>query len=498
MRISSEHANQQTIRFSDFSGGLNTTDAPESIAENELSRSINVEIYNGQLKTVAGDRAVYKSSSVSFDSIIYDSIESKMLLTDTSRNVYLLEDGTLTSKGTLTGTTEIQYAAWEDGVIIASGGKLQYYHGGTLETLEGSPDVCRGAFVKQGRVWTFYGDELKCSGVGDETAWTNDSNDSSSSQWLQVGYKDGGKIVGVCSLSSDILIFKDNHHAYHLAGDFPNWTLSEIGRQIDCKSYHACVALGNSTLALGRTKMQAVSVTDDYGDMMARDISQKIYQDIVSLPSTVRLRYLPSLNQVWLLADTHTFFFLDANTSGWFTRRYNNPVVDAVEADGAVYLLKRSGLFVLDSSLQSDDGQDMLWRFNPKTLVSDNNYLIKRIRIDTTPLHTTYAEEKLRVGRVHLSTTQPNSSRCVYDNHETVYGSTMPIVSPPVKPLSRNSEELYLSHEEVYGSELPLVSQNTYRAETRCVDREKSIQTLAYGHGGVTVFNSIAFEIVEV
>ena len=53
MRISSEHANQQTVRFSDFSGGLNTTDAPESIAENELSRSINVEIYNGQLKTVA-------------------------------------------------------------------------------------------------------------------------------------------------------------------------------------------------------------------------------------------------------------------------------------------------------------------------------------------------------------------------------------------------------------------------------------------------------------
>ena len=343
MRISSEHANQQTVRFSDFSGGLNTTDAPESIAENELSRSINVEIYNGQLKTVAGDRAVYKSSDVSFDNIIFDSIESKMLLTDTSRNIYLLEDGTLTSKGELTGKSEVQYAAWEDGVLIASGGKLQYYHGGTLETITNAPDVCRGVFIKQGRVWTFYDDVLKCSAIGDETAWTNDSNDSSSSQWLQVGYKDGGKIVGVCSLSSDILIFKDNRHAYHLAGAFPNWTLSEIGRQIDCKSYHACVALGNSTLALGRAKMQAVSVTDDYGDMMARDISQKIYQDIISLP-TVRLRYLPSLNQVWLLGGTRSFLFLDANTGGWFTRKYNDYVMDAVEADGSIYFLKHGGL----------------------------------------------------------------------------------------------------------------------------------------------------------
>jgi hypothetical protein len=497
MRISSEHANQQTVRFSDFSGGLNTTDAPESIAENELSRSINVEIYNGQLKTVAGDRAVYKSSDISFNNIIYDAIESKMLLTDTDRNVYLLEDGTLTSKGTLTGKSEVQYAAWEDGVLIASGGKLQYYHGGMLETIANAPDVCRGAFIKQGRVWTFYDDVLKCSAIGDETAWTNDSNDSSSSQWLQVGYKDGGKIVGVCSLSSDILIFKDNHHAYHLAGAFPNWTLSEIGRQIDCKSYHACVALGNSTLALGRAKMQAVSVTDDYGDMMARDISQKIYRDIISLP-TVRLRYLPSLNQVWLLGGTRSFLFLDANTGGWFTRKYNDYVMDAVEADGSIYFLKHDGLYVLDASLQSDDGNTMLWRFKPKTLVSDNNYLIKRVRIDTTPFHVSYASEALYVGRVRLSITQPESAECIYENSGTIYNSELGVLAIQSRALETNTEEVYLSPEELLDSELPLVLQSTYRSETRCVDREKSIHTSAYGSGGVTVFNSIAFDIVEV
>lgn len=497
MRISSEHANQQTVRFSDFSGGLNTTDAPESIAENELSRSINVEIYNGQLKTVAGDRAVYKSSDISFNNIIYDAIESKMLLTDTDRNVYLLEDGTLTSKGTLTGKSEVQYAAWEDGVLIASGGKLQYYHGGMLETIANAPDVCRGAFIKQGRVWTFYDDVLKCSAIGDETAWTNDSNDSSSSQWLQVGYKDGGKIVGVCSLSSDILIFKDNHHAYHLAGAFPNWTLSEIGRQIDCKSYHACVALGNSTLVLGRAKMQAVSVTDDYGDMMARDISQKIYQDIISLP-TVRLRYLPSLNQVWLLGGTRSFLFLDANTGGWFTRKYNDYVMDVVEVDGSIYFLKHGGLYVLDASLQSDDGNTMLWRFKPKTLVSDNNYLIKRVRIDTTPFHVSYASEALYVGRVRLSITQPESAEWIYENSGTIYNSELGVLAIQSRALETNSEELYLSPEELLDSELPLVLQSTYRSETRCVDREKSIHTSAYGSGGVTVFNSIAFDIVEV
>ena len=213
MRLANKHANVQNIRYSDFSGGLNTTDAVENIADNELSQAVNVEIYKGQLKTVAGNKAVYKDNSVTFDGIIYDSIESKTLLVDTSHKVYLLEDSKLTEKGTLTGTSEMQYAAWEDGVLIASGGKLQYYHGGTLETVTNSPDVSRGVFIKQGRVWTFYDDVLKCSGVGDETNWTQKSDDNSSSQFLQIGYKDGGKIVGVSSLSSDTLIFKDNHHA---------------------------------------------------------------------------------------------------------------------------------------------------------------------------------------------------------------------------------------------------------------------------------------------
>lgn len=393
MRLSTKHANQQTVSFSDFSGGLNTTDAVEMLAQNELARAVNVEIYKGQLKTVAGTKTVYSDEGKAFNYIIYDAIESKILVTDTAHNVYLLEDGTLTLKGQLTGVSSVVYAAWEDGVLIASGGRMQYYHGGTLETISNSfsddiakwtettlqtwaastaytagslvtydskyyvcslehtsgtefkadnwneatisvwafnttytknvsvvkaydkyyvanithtsitdaPSACRGVFVKEGRVWTYYGDELHASAVGDETSWTSDSNDSSSAQWLQIGYKDGGSIVGVCSLSSDTLIFKDNHHAYHLAGSFPDWTVSEIGRQVDCKGFNCCVALGNSTVVLGKTKVQNVAVTDTYGDMMATDISAKVVSNITNLPSDVRMRYIPQLNQVWLM-----------------------------------------------------------------------------------------------------------------------------------------------------------------------------------------------------
>src|SRR5690606_10776593 len=137
------------------------------------------------------------------------------------------------------------------------------------------------------------------------------SDDNSSSQWLQVGYKDGGKITGVCTLSSDTIIFKSNQHAYHLAGKFPNWVLSEIGRTIGCKGEGCCVSLGNTVLALGLNMLQAITVTDSYGDMMATEVSRKISGDVRAM-GAIRLRYIAPLNQVWMLnGKLLSFYFLD-------------------------------------------------------------------------------------------------------------------------------------------------------------------------------------------
>ena len=37
----------QTVGFSDFAGGLNTSQVPELIKENELAAAVNVELYKG-------------------------------------------------------------------------------------------------------------------------------------------------------------------------------------------------------------------------------------------------------------------------------------------------------------------------------------------------------------------------------------------------------------------------------------------------------------------
>lgn len=493
MKLSNRHSNVQTVAFSDFSGGLNTSLVPELIAQNELSKAVNVELYKGQLRVISGTMPICLAEGLTLTDLIYDAIGCALLVaSQKNRILYRVDHGKLTSIGELNlDGSHIAYTAWEDGVMLACGGQLQYYHGGVLETIESSPAHCRGVFVKDGRVWTFFNDELHCSGIGDEHNWTTDSNNEASAQWLQIGYKDGGKIVGVTTLSADTIVFKDNLYAYHLTNTFPAWKVSEIGRQIECKCYHACVALASSTVVLGRDMVQVINVTDEYGDMRATNISDKVYKQVSEIAPDVKVRYLPSMGQVWFIDGKQPFLFLDVAAAAYFYRAYHAPVVDAVEADGHIYLLKPHGLYMVDAKTSKDEDKYLPWRFTLKTLVSDNSYLIKRVRVDTTPFLENDTEETYMVGNVKLHGGHPSSAYALYHNDRYIYHNETEIYQVKYYPLYGGKAEF---DEEDYGR----AGTEMYRAEKRCVDRQRAIVTRAKGEGGITIFNSISFDVAEV
>lgn len=498
MRISNKHQNVQNIIYADFSGGLNMTNAPEYIQQNELAACENVEVAKGQLRTCAGTDTVLEDTAKSFDNLIFDRINSRFLLTDTAGAVYLVKGTALQKLGTLTGKGTLTWTAWESGVLLASGGKLQYYDGTALQTLSNSPDKSTGVFVKSGRVWTSTGDELHASAVGDETTWATDDNDASSGQWLQVGYKDGGTICGLCSLTSDLLIFKSNRRAYHLAGDYPDWQLLEVGRQIDCKGWGCCVALADRALYLGHTDLSALTATDAYGDFAAASLSEKVAQDIAAL-GTVRVRFLPSLRQVWLLEPgKKRFLFLDVQNGGYYRRAYNVPVRDAVDADGTVYVLKDHSLCKLTTRHMQDEGRDLGWQFQAKTVLGGNQILVKRVRIDTTPFFSNAQANVFYVGHVTLHGGGPPTRYEVFGNEEEVYGNQMFVNTPAPGPVYTSSPEVYSDYDEVWGNEDYLIAPRLYRVDTRCCDRERAVIVRARGAGGQMIFNTISYEAVEV
>lgn len=519
MRLSTKHANTQNVIYQDFTGGLNTTNAAETIDITELSTCVNLELNGNQLMTVSGTKAVtitgtdsgdIESMHLRFTSFFYDRINDKLVVcanaydnndVQTGKKIYVVNtDGSgFKALGPLTGTIMPSFAQWEDGVLIASGGKMQYYNGTAVVTLTESPEHCNGVFTKNGRVITYFGDEVHYSKIGDETSWAEDSNDDSSAKWLQIGYKDGGHIVSAVNLSQDLLIFKSNDTAYHVSGQYPDWTVREISRNVDCKGWRSSVALTNAAIVLGKSMVQAVTTTDDYGEMRATNISTKIEKDILKLPDNVKMRYVAPKNQVWFITGEKKFLFFDVSHQSYYHRAYNTPAVDVCYKGDKIFVLKSDAICFLDNDpAMRDAGNQLQWTFTGKTLVANNDYLIKRVKADITPYFQTYTDIRLYVGHVVLSELMPKEASQIYHDYSFIYHSRRPIKGKSIGVIYVNAVEVYDNDEEIYQSETPLKSIPYVRQDRRQVVRHKVVRVYGKGRGGRFVLNNLNFDIVEV
>lgn len=510
MRRSTKHANQQSVEFKDFSGGLNTTNAIEVIQPNELNRCVNFELMGNLLRTVSGTRPIYTTDTLHFTDITYDIINDLLLVctveyndagTVTGRKLYTIKtDGTeLTERGSITGTIQPGFASWENGVLIASGAKLQYWNGENLITIDTSPDVCNGVFTTHGRVVVYYGDTIHYSAVGDETDWTEDANVDSSSKWLQVGYKDGGFVTTVVSLSSDVIAFKSNNTAFHIAGQYPDWSQREISRNIDDKGWRTAVSLTNSVIVLGRSSLQAIATTDDYGEMKATNLSIKVQDDIQALPNNIKVRFIAPLNQLWLISGQRQFLFMDIEHQAFLRREYNAAAVDACYKNDTVFVLKDQEICYLDNDPQMRDSGDFLrWHVYAKTLVANYDYLIKRAHVDITPLFQNYAYVNFYVGHVLLSELVPKEALQIYHDYTYIYHSKRGVKGKPITSIYTNGDEIYDNDYEIWQNGTYLRSIAYVRQTKRQVDRHKAIKVYGKGSGGRFILNCINFDIVEV
>lgn len=96
-------------------------------------------------------------------------VNGVILIVKTNKRIYLADfDGHISGKtlGKMTGELYLKYEAWENGVLIASGGKLQYFNGAGLMLLN-SP-LADDVFIRAGRVVITHGSTIRYSGVGDE------------------------------------------------------------------------------------------------------------------------------------------------------------------------------------------------------------------------------------------------------------------------------------------------------------------------------------------
>ncbi len=518
MKLTAKHQ-QQTVTRKDFTGGLNTTSVPELIKDNQLAECINMELNRntGALQTCCGTAMLFKTPpGVRADSLFFDEINNVYLLCDEqTRKVYKtrlvdmkgVEPSDCVCLGDLSGDGKPMAAMWEDGLLVASGGELQYwdgtefyaivpdltkdgtdrwakrnsagdwavdkaylkdkvvlhngkyyrsleshvsglifddslwrelvyredgwninteykanelltYHDNLYECVKDhtsggeTPKVCNGVFIKDGRVYIWHDYRLECSGVGDERMWTDDSNDDSSAKWIDVGYKEGeGKkayILGVCALSSDIIVLKYDGKVYRLSGVYPNWSLKEIARNIQCINERSYVAVQNGVFAVTRSGMFYLQTTADYGDIEPQNVAANI-TGIFSYLSTDSITcFLPILNQVWITGTSNTAIIYDLSYNAFFMREFNKPVTGIARNRSDVLLCRGDSVTQLDKGgygdcRYSEDETPLRWKFAAKSHTSFHDFLLKRMRIAYVPLMDDFGDADIITGQGKIS-----------------------------------------------------------------------------------------------
>ena len=521
MRPSTKHQNQQPMMLADFSGGLNTVVTDEMIAPNEMSYAVNVEVNKaGKLRTVQGTFDVIDASEMITDDIraaAWDDINQALLLFCKDGRVLAYVDNKLRDIGELTGNEEVITVNWEDGILVASGKQLQYAKYVPVEgwgigeetteykltTITTSPKYCCGVYVRSGRVFIFDDeDNLRYSAVGDEESWDENSNDASAAIFVQIGYKVGGKIIGLISLQSYVLIIKDNGKIFRLENEYPDWVIKEVTSNGMCKGKAAYASIGNGIFILGEKTLQQINPTDDYGNMPINYVGKQVANEIASLPPRTKMRFNTELNQLWFVTSSQWVLVYDCNTQTFFQRYFNSDVVDIV-GNLVIKRKKVSELSPVDSVMQ-DDGEPLEYRVRFKTESSYNDILVKKVDICILPLVDFYegAKARFEVGKIVV----PFPDRVKPDDEETrqrTVGVTNEALEPPYSPVDGewdddknkwardDSADVFLNEERTYhGMSLHYKKRQVYR--------DHMIEVKLIGSGFPFTLNFISYDRAEV
>lgn len=258
--------------------------------------------------------------------------------------------------GELTGDLEPIGAVWGDekpDLLIASGGKLQLCrYGGTIETMTDSPD-CTYVTKRDGRVLTNtleYPSRLILSGVGDPSNWKQAGTSGwidSDSIWIDVGYKSGGEISSIATLSKDLIIWKTNGVVYRMTGSYPDWAVYEIGQKVwNANPYCPVEAGGDLYFPDTFFGFSSIQTVIQYGEMRAGTVGYEVNKVVVQeMDMNARMWAVPSRGELWI--KTHSgadyVYVYKLRTRGWTKLSFPLEVTGIVSVGNWTYVYMAGG-----------------------------------------------------------------------------------------------------------------------------------------------------------
>ena len=395
MRRSNKHQ-MRKLTFMGLTGGINISVPPEQIAENELQECDNF-IYKIDSKRLAGrgglSPELFVALSYDIGTMHYDVGSNTVFIFCKNGRAYVWDwsnqhEGLPSYLGMLTGTATPVCAKFKDRLWVASGGKLQYYgfDGGQLTTIMDSPtcDIC---FQRNARLFvTMTGTDIAYySSIGDGATWEEDTNDASSSQWVEVGYGDDGDICAVVPMATDIFILKTQGTWYQFQSDSvdpQSWIIQPVATGIDAIGKMCATNIGNEVVYLSRRGLRSLAATMDYGNVATADIGDKFQKLVTSgLIDTVQMINLRRHKTIMIRHTMDKSYWLAYNYAlgSLTTIHFGMQVESIVELTDRVFVASGRFVYEWSDAYTTDNGTPIAYRLKPRDIISSDDILVKNI-----------------------------------------------------------------------------------------------------------------------
>ena len=395
MRRSNKHQISKTT-FAGLVGGINISVPPEQIEENEMQECDNF-IYKIDSKRLAGrggiSASLFQSFQYNISSLHYDVGSNVVFIFCTNRRAYVWDwsnqqDNLPVYIGLLTSTAKPVCAKFKDKLWIASGGKLQFYafDGANMTTVTNSPtcDVC---FQRNARLFvTMTGTDIAYySSIGDGATWTEDTNDASSSQWVEVGYGDDGDICAVVPMATDLFILKTQGTWYQFQSDSDDpksWVIQPVATGIDAIGKMCATNTGNEVVYLSRRGLRTLAATMDYGNVATADIGDKFQKLITtSLVDTVQMINLRRHKTIMIRPTSDKSYWVAYNYAlgAATTIHFGLDIESIVELTDRVFVASGKFVYEWSDEYSTDNGTAITYTMKPKDIISSDDILVKNI-----------------------------------------------------------------------------------------------------------------------
>lgn len=365
--MATEAHDLRIITLADFSGGINTSVAPQFLQDNEFQKLKNFEYDFNKLVTRGGLSKPLATYPLDIKSVFYNDATRTYLVVLSNGTVYEEDLSNLHSDvGKLTGSGNPVYCRFDGKVFIASGGLLQYfdYVQHSLITIEGSY-LCDNVFERFGRLVVSHkgDDNLYYSSVGDaisDVAWKENTNDDSSAKWIEIGYKDDGDILSVLPIGGDIAIFKTNGRVYTLSGEYPNWNVTLVGDNSDVYNADAISVLGSTIAFVSKSGLRTLETVATYGNFTINEIGRRFNRTLATNLHEPKLYNIIRKRQLIICPNTtesNKLFCFQYDLGAGIEFEFSVPIADMVDTQDDVIIASGKSLYRWSREYETDNGK---------------------------------------------------------------------------------------------------------------------------------------------